>query len=222
MYRNNHIKITLLGVLTDTEEIFSTGFRVGAETTNVDQTQWDSINEVVMDNIGSAAIALWTNQDTRIPNQWALTSIKFAWVDREDNYLADAKEFELPTTGGGGIFGFSPQLALVASLVSSKRKDPGRYNRMYFPTTIPSLYGGAYLNSDQQTDFAQAVSDFITDVNNILAAGVSPLIQARVFSAKWEGNTLPIVQVRAGRVIDTQRRRRNKLVEDYVTINVSS
>lgn len=222
MYTGNLIKVSLLGKLGNTDEEFSTAFHIGRPFGSVNGTDWEAMGETLAEQIAALAVSLWSNSTTRIPQGWILTTVKFAYINEQGVYNVDPIEVEVPETPGASILGYAPQLALVATSVSAQRKDPGKYNRMYFPTTVPDLYGGIYLDAGQQQAFADAVANFFSEVNAAIeVAGVTGLL-AVVASSKGTGSTLPIINVRAGRVLDTQRRRRNKLTENYVTSEVDS
>ena len=220
-YPHNFIKVSLLASLNGTDEVLSTSFHIAKAEGTIDPIEWVSFLVSCPGQIAGASVEFWARANSRIPNGWTLNSVKYALINTEGRYDdEDAHEEEVEPTPGGGTLGWAPQLSLVASLTSSKRKDPGRYNRMYIPTTVPDLYGGPYLKQQQQELFLVSVLDYLEAVNGILDAGLTDDYRVTVMSNTREGSALPVVAVRAGRVIDTQRRRRNKISENYITMNV--
>jgi hypothetical protein len=124
-----------------------------------------------------------------------------------------------PVQGSGGL-NLPNQCTMVMSLRTGR---PGRAfrGRMYLPT----LSMGIYLESDgqiapgQATDLATAFRIFLEGANDITFGPEQ--IRAVVASGVGEGANTEITQLSVGRVIDTQRRRRNELAEDPITLPIA-
>jgi hypothetical protein len=123
-----------------------------------------------------------------------------------------------PQPGAGPGFGY-PQLTTVVTLNTALLRGKGSVGRMFLPpTSLPIQADGRLATSVAQL-VATASASLITDLNGLLDGDVS------VFGG-GEGGTGPgsqrdVTSVRVGRVVDTQRRRRNQLSEDYTTATVS-
>lgn len=107
------------------------------------------------------------------------------------------------------------QVSLCVTTVGDNR-GPGRYGRYYLPGPSAAVQADwrmseadceAYLAAN--VTFVKAVSDAI-DIP--LSAGSVPLTN---ISAKGTGAKQSVHVLQVGRVLDTQRRRRNKLLEAY-------
>ena len=219
-YTTVHGKITLSGVLEGTEEIFSTGFRIsspnglsGLEWANFDRTD-------ALAQIAQLVVDYWSAPTNRVPVAWQFNQVKAAYLDDQGSYLADPVVYEVTPTSGGGGEEWAPQLALVTTLSSGKRKDPGKYSRMYWPTVGVLIDSQGRLTKLQQTNVLNSFALLIESINNVLQTEIGPDVAVYVMSNSNPPFMLPAVEAKVGRVLDTQRRRRNKLVEEYVTTSI--
>jgi len=142
---------------------------------------------------------------------------KAAPLDRNGNYSADAIEHSGAavagpvTTDRGG-----PQDSLVLSLWSGQTLGRANYGRIYLPWNgIPVQATNARISDGAATNASVAAGDFINDVDAWVATFTDAAFVVRVMSAIGTGSSKRPQYVRVGNVIDTQRRRRNKVVETY-------
>lgn len=100
------------------------------------------------------------------------------------------------------------QCSVVVSLRTNLRTRAGR-GRFYLPSVAVDQQAGGTLTAAAQTAIADAGAALL---NGIEAAGGSVVIYHRTTHT-----TTDVVEARVGSIIDTQRRRRNQLVETYET-----
>lgn len=209
--------ITMNGTLAGGNEIFSAGFHVDSNANRVPAAEWRTAWEPIVDDIATRLEQLFSHGALRVPADAQLTSVKFAHIGTDGKYLEEA--IEVPTNASGNLnSGYAPQVAMVSTLVANKFKDPGKYNRFYLPIATGGIGEGYRLSKGYTDAYAAQVADALADINGILATGLDPYFaMVAVVSSAGAGHTAPVVEVKVGGVYDTQRRRRNKLNEDYST-----
>lgn len=219
-YLRSFYKISFTGRLGTTEEIFNTSLHASTFTDNLAYEDWDKLTPTVLDDIYDAFGAFWSNGGARIPSQWILESVKVAWININGEYITAPKEVQGQTLPGGSTgYGYAPQLALACTLVSNKWKDPGKYNRMYIPTIGHTNADGRFTTGERDA-VQEPFTTMIQDMNDALSPIHPDIAVAVVSNNNLGGYTGKAVSTMVGRVIDTQRRRRNKLVEDYQVLPI--
>lgn len=215
-YKYNFIKITALGQLAGTDEIFSFGLHFGSSINDVTSNEYTAFTSSI-DEIAELVRQFWVEPFNGIPNQWQLTSVKMALIATNGKYETWAAPeefiFDVPISGPD-VNGSAPQLAAVVTLQSQKPRDPGKYNRFYVPTRSSGEPRYAIGNQTQQS-LADSTVTMIDGIADLLRADKINM-NSTVVSASGTGFALPTQRVKVGSVIDTQRRRRNKLPENYV------
>lgn len=214
-YAHNFIKVTNTFSLIGTDEIGSFGFHMGKTNADLSLTQYNLIGAEIND-IAQACLDFWNTNANDIPSGWGLSSTKIALIGTNGKYqeFSSAYEFihETPVPGPTPVAS-APQLSAVVTVNSIRPRDPGRYNRFYVPTTAAS--NGPY--KIQPTATASLADTTVTMLNEIsdVMTGTGTEVIPLVVSASGAGSASPVIAVRVGDVIDTQRRRRNKLPETY-------
>ncbi len=146
----------------------------------------------------------------------AVTGIKIAAIGTDGHYLTDPVTVELPGIADGSAVGIIPQSTVVLSLRSGFTLGKGNYGRMYLPHSTTGTETGTprssvAIASGFADHAAEWLSEFVTDINAETTATVFPAIMSQAAGTPSKG----VTQVAVGRVTDTQRRRRNRLDEDY-------
>lgn len=122
-----------------------------------------------------------------------------------------------PITGSGTPTK-PPQAAAVLSLRTNTPGPSGR-GRLYWPALSATLGSGTLrmVNTqmqpfvDDMAEYLQAVGEVLRDV----AVGPPFISCPLIVKSKTRGLESPVIRVQAGDVVDTQRRRRDKLTETY-------
>lgn len=173
------------------------------------------------------AFTTWLPATNFFPNKTQIDSL--VAYGMEDGSVAEVgagpAKVELKFKAGHKPIGASsttalpPQCSVVASWMTAVAGRHGK-GRIYLPapTTAVVAGGGGLMSSTVQTGIATSTATLVGDLNyeNIVGAVYAKAIVA---GAPWVRYNL-ISAVRVGQVIDTQRRRRNQLVETYVSADV--
>lgn len=106
-----------------------------------------------------------------------------------------------------------PQNSIVVSHRTQQIGAHGR-GRMFLPAATSGSLSGAKIASADQTAVADAQHDLLVALGVEVSDDV--LLRPVVTGAPWV-NYAVINQVRVGSVMDTQRRRRNRIAETYVS-----
>lgn len=77
------------------------------------------------------------------------------------------------------------------------------------------------MNGTNIGNVATAAALFLNTVNDVCNTGPEPGV-IQIMSSKGTGTSKGVTSMAIGNVLDTQRRRRNRLVEGYTTRSVSS
>lgn len=218
MYNKSFYKLSFSGSLVQTEEIFTTAIHLTTQSGTLTPVEWNALTDGRVARAFQAFADFWAKPAALVPFPWLLETVKVAWIGTDGKYINEPKEQLFPPINGAmGDARYAAQLALATNVVSDKWKDPGKYNRMYIPT-VGQVADGGTLNSTQQQAYLEAFIIFINEINEIFSE-VNPSLVVSVMSSTSSGGfSQPAVAARVGRVIDTQRRRRNKLVENYLDL----
>lgn len=125
-------------------------------------------------------------------------------------------DYTTPIPGGAGLVKYPPQIAQVLSLHANAR-GPAQRGRIYLPMPTVSIDGGTF---EMATVDAQGMlTAFKTYVNALLNAmyGSTTIGEGliNVSGGPAVGTLQKVTEIRMGRVLDTVRTRRNKLLEEY-------
>lgn len=219
-YPYSFIKMTFGGDLTDTDEVWSCGFHIGKESSNTTQADLESLSLFTTSGINTVLQSFYTSAQARTPQKMRLQWIKFAAIGTNGRYLGAPVEYYYPSAVNGSTNApFIPSTASAITLVADKFKDPGKYNRFYLPVIAPTSNGAFKETKTETENKALQVKGLIEGINIVLMAELLGL-RIRVVSQK-AGIYRDIDRVRVGDVIDTQRRRRNALREEYAEESVT-
>lgn len=214
-------RITFSGTCFGGTEIWSTGFYMGNE---------DSDAQVLDDSIADLLSGHWqtlhTTPGTNIANTYKYDHLKIQHYNANGTQDLSAlvdKYLTTPIGGGGGSGASAPQLAVVASLRSGEARGLGSKGRMYLPGVDVAI---SDISGKMTTSATDSISLALqTMFNNILQDAGIPDDLILASKGRSVAPTSPpvnrsIQQVAVGDVYDTQRRRRNNLVEVYSLRNI--
>lgn len=224
MYNQNLIKVTHGGRLQGTDEIYTIGYYYAALGSEDTTTVFNELTEADVEDIHTTFTTEWNNPDNRVPSKWELEWTKVALIAPNGKYVENSasKEFIGLPIGGGFTGAYAPQLACVVTIISDKPRDPGRYNRFYLPTAAISTADWE-MTETVRSNIANNFADYFISLNDFFSGfGVPSPVTLVVASAKGTGWSKQAVNLRVGGVVDTQRRRRNKLTENYSVVSLSA
>lgn len=218
-----HTLVTLQGTLfagNDQAEIWQCGIRCvtnGSHTGSLPDPQ-------AFCNTAGPQIATWfAAKDATLTTFGMLTSAQLTLVKAAtigpDALYANTNGSELGQFAPANCIGtstaaaFPPVLTLACSFTTGKRAGLGAKGRIYLPWAIPQSTSNRALST-----VATAVNARVKALLTILInAGAEPhIISILKASDTRDPVSSPITGVRTGDVIDIQRRRKNKIRENYV------
>ena len=152
--------------------------------------------------------------NTAISPRAILTFAKLNAIGVDGKYIAQTTlEHLFPNEGGVGTEAKTPpnQVALAISLTTGFSRGPAHRGRFYLP--LPCMTPGldGRITVADRNNVHDAATDFLTALNAV-DAGFKVAVMSRKQGAAIGRN---VTGIEVGRVLDTQRRRRNKLVEAY-------
>lgn len=214
-------RVTLFGSVYGGAEEWSTGFfvgEVGADAAAPTQAGVDSVRD--------EWLTFWNTANNNISEQYRFEGAKIATLNLNgstDTASVVYSYLGTPDPGPKVGMGYPPQLSIVASLLAAPGTGVARKGRMFLPGVADTISTGGKLTSTCPTSLATTLATFFTNLN-----GDADLQGTVILASK--GGTNPVsaganrvlASVKVGDVYDTQRRRRNQLVEQYYSSNVTN
>lgn len=143
-----------------------------------------------------------------------LTFTKLNLIGEDGKYVDPVTyEYVHANVPGGGTSTTPPpqQICLAVSLLTGVSRGPAHRGRFYLPIPVFIAQTDGRISTADQATCKTSATTFLTDLN-----AVSGNTDVAVFSRKRLAPAHRLVTSMAvGRVLDTQRRRRNKLLEAY-------
>jgi len=217
-YPKQSLRLTFGFTVPGTDEVADTGLHI----TTLGTSPFDAA--AVLDAYSDANIDAFAGFYNDLMGvgaiQWGnyskLDTIKLAAVGVDGLYLTDPRI--RPVTGFVGFTGATvlPQSSVVATFWSGLGFGTANFGRMYLPhTALPLETLTPRATAAVAGAFTDGVAEFVSAVNGVAdsveaASGVVNLSKIGL------GTVKAVAQVGVGRVIDTQRRRRNRLNEDIL------
>jgi hypothetical protein len=217
-YAGIHHKVTLFGDMFSGTEQWTTGFsmnEVGGGPLLPDPTVAEATA------IANAWAAIWTPAANGFSNLYRFLGCKVAAVNAEgvsDPGVTAWYYRPAPVAGGAGPTN-APQVSLAATLTTNIARGRGSKGRMFLPGVGFSVGADGKITAAQATTIAGQIKAFM-DVINAAAdvPGVVSLQSQEVTGVPFKASAAnQVTGVKVGTVYDTQRRRRNNLVEIYST-----
>lgn len=216
-------KVTMSGTSFGGAEIWSTGFYVGSVGADVSNP-----TQQFADDIRTAWTVFWQHLDTDINSGWKTNTIKVAQIaangeTNEANVVY--APYGTPIAGSNNGLIYPPQIAMVATLERAGARGLAAKGRMYLPGVSKNITTNGQISTSDTLELAVRVKTFLDAVNAAAPVGESVILASQGNRVKnAEGVYVPVPgtavnaevdRVRVGSVYDTQRRRRNALVELY-------
>jgi hypothetical protein len=202
-----HQRITWFGDAWQQQEEWSTGLRVDG-TVPPTLAQLQALDDAFSTHIMSSGFM-------SISTPVRYVGLKVAPQDVNGLYGdGQAKEFLRPSvqTGVPGIG--LPQATVVATLTTDTPRGLANEGRMYLPSTSNLPASDGRLSGQTVVGIRDAVIAFINAVDAVGIGSVSVFSKGTPMLPN--GVARDVTGVRIGRVVDTQRRRRNSIPELYI------
>jgi hypothetical protein len=209
-------RVTLSGTMFGGAEQWSTGFFLGQESANAADG-----STAACDAILNAWRTFFTSTTSYVSSQYVTTQCKIAKINT-DGHTDLAKVFYgYPATalvGQQGTNTHPPQCTLALTLQSDRPRGLASKGRMYLPGISAAMQGDGKISAANRDSICLNMKTFfdtiaanadVPDTLILAAKGTGPFPE---FTAQNDF----VQTIKLGNVIDTQRRRRNGLVESYV------
>ena len=218
VYAHAVTRVTLSGTMFGAAEEWSTGFFMGQEgsdATPIDQGGADAIR--------NAWTTFFSASGSYINTAYKFTQVKTALIDANGFTVDGSQQYSYPTatvSGNTGTNTLPPQCSLVVTLLSDRPRGRASKGRMY----LPGISAG--IQSSNGKLFATDVNSIADNLKTFFDAlvGQVGIADQLILAAKGVGLTPALTAqndyvetIRVGDVVDTQRRRRNGLVETYTS-----
>jgi hypothetical protein len=165
--------------------------------------------------VGAAVSAMHTSSVTNLGTGAKLSYVKVNAIGVDGHYLdpAGTTEATYADLAGGGTVPqtFPNQIAMAVTLTTGFSRGPAHKGRFYLPLFNSNIDAGGLIPAGNAASLSTAIDTFITSINAVDANFEMAVFSRKLGAAgnrKVTGNLI-------GRAIDTQRRRRRSLVEDY-------
>lgn len=215
-YAHKVNKVTIYGSTFGGQEIWTTGFYIGSVGADA---------SVPSESTAAAIKTAWATfcgaTDVVMGYLWKTEGVKVAHMNANGTTDLDAvvnSPYTTPVVGNSGQIGYPPQISLVATLLADNGRGLAGKGRMYLPGIAAGLDATGHIGGTQNQNIANRLKDFLGAVEASFDGG--QIINASHGRAPFLGSTAVnryVTHVRVGNVYDTQRRRRNSLVESYAT-----
>jgi len=219
---DRHVKATLSGTFRNASdeplEIFSYGLSMGrvhgqsgTENPDFTGTKWADIRDLLVE--------YHTGSDMSLNSRCVLELVKFADVGTDGRYLSPPLEFPIEDGGGdtSATYRYPFQVAAVMSFAQVGVIHPAR-GRWYVPAPMFAMQTDGRISLENAQQWNDATAILIGAIGQRFFDDDDythwwPVVASR----KTAVGNAQIVEVKTGRVLDTQRRRRNALAEGYVS-----
>jgi hypothetical protein len=225
MYDRKHILLTWGGTLPGGEE-WSCGVRLASAVSEASLSPIplgiadDFLALLLSGSYSGSVKAFHTRSETGIHGSALLTHIKAAAIGTNGKYLPGQvamveEEFE-PIPGGYGGLQHPNQCTVAVTTTTDLPRGLAHMGRFYLPMPGFTLDGDGVFSAADAANLAASASTFLENISDIPGVDIITSPGASVMSKVGSGASNRITGVKVGRVIDTQRRRRRDLPEEYV------
>lgn len=156
-----------------------------------------------------------TSGGVQINSRALLSFVKLNAIGTDGKYMLQTTNEAIVADVPGGYTlstgNFPNQVALAVTLTTAVTRGPANKGRFYVPLPAYDVGTDGRIGSTYTTNAEAGVMTLINALN-----AINTDIKVAVYSRKAGAAAQRLVTgAKVGRVLDTQRRRRNKLVEDY-------
>jgi hypothetical protein len=203
-----HIYVQWGGNLPGGEE-FSCGVRMAWTTAG---TSNDPI--AMLPGISAAISAFHSDANSQISPRALLTFVKANFIGPDGHYASQTThEQALASVPGGGNVAMTTanQVAMVVSLTTGFVRGPAHRGRFYMPLPCMAVQADGAVGVPAREALKGTANTLLTALN-----AVNAQYKVAVFSRKAGAPAhRTVTGIEVGRVLDTQRRRRSKVPENY-------
>jgi hypothetical protein len=202
---------------------------------NRETGSFDSITDGNMEDLLTGFLAdvraFHTATAAKISNAASVEWIKFNEIGPDGRYANQTKTFArfLPVAGpptgqffGAGGANCPPFQSVCITTTTDVMRGPGSKGRLFLPQCGPTLSTQGLIAQADQTALANLAGTFFTNLGNEDGIDNTAIAPAVVSNVGEPGPMNRITGVRVGNVPDVITRRKNAIVETYVSASVST
>lgn len=209
------------GTATTERETWSFGIRVkpGAPGT---EGQLGNLDDSQMAGLRDEGAVLIGGANSLVSNAAFFDELRHYTIGTDGRAEGEVQIARMPAPQAGPVGSPRPpwQNALAVTL-DAGFPAKGRFGRFYMPCPAVTVDDSGLINLAQAETIFAGVTTFLTNISNFpgldLGWGV-----AVVGGTGVDGTMRPVEQIRLGRVVDTQRRRRRQVEEAYLKADFSA
>lgn len=217
-YSEPFIKMSFGGSVSG-EDVWSNSLSLGSPETGVTQAAFDSLEPQQFE----AALRAAYIGNGGIANYESLSWIKLAYIGEDGKYIGEPKIYDFPTPAqGSASFNVPPQDSIVVSHLTEARRGLAYRGRTYLPAGFADATSNGKLAAVVVTSLLTRFTTLFNAINNVATTQTGLPIKLIVNSNVRTGMSRYITAISIGNLVDTQRRRRNRLSETYVDSALTS
>jgi hypothetical protein len=219
-------KVTISGTCFAGQEEWSTGFYLGHDDEDALDPGTTSANA-----IANRWTTFFTHANAYVSTAYKTNAVKVSLLNNDgdvDLSAIDIYDYPAPITGVSGGAPLPPQISVVATLTSDNQRGLASKGRMYLPgVNLPIFPTDPHFSPTEQNNMATKLKEFFDGVNDEFNLPGRAVLASKGHKVQGPGGpddysytggiTRYVTGLRIGNVYDTQRRRRNDLVEGYVS-----
>lgn len=235
-YPEQHQYVSVIGDAYSAAERWQFGFRLRANPA-APQAVADQIAARVLEWWNGSAPYVLNTDAFKAPTTHRLTEVKVAPIDVNGEYVAgqsSASHFFSPAVAGGfaPVAGQLPQATFAVTLLTAKPRGYASHGRIYLPpTTLMATASDGKVSGTDAGIIGASIKRLINAINaETLVTNVAVFSRGKgvpsynsaknriEYTYPNQGYVENVTSVGVGRLVDTQRRRRNRLVESRTDI----
>jgi hypothetical protein len=210
----NVLRVSILGAMPS-GEVWSINpvWQIGGVSTAEDITP-DMANTMA---VAVAAVVVPTGLTALMTTSTTVTGARVEARRWDGTLAAQGQAVKAVPTPGTGVGAQPFQTSLVFSLRTGSVGGSGR-GRLYWPFTGGSMQPASLrVTSSALTSALSGIKTYLTSIGTALDVTTFNAPVLSVWS-RLHSSTIPVNQVQAGDVLDTQRRRRDATIETYSSL----
>jgi len=207
-YNTPHLYLQWGGKLPGNEQ-WSCGLRIAPTVTGAVTMGPTDLNTCVIQLSMTHA-----NAATGISPLAKLSFVKLNIIGTDGHYAGSATNEQVvaDVAGGGSASTIYPnQVAMAVSLTTGFSRGPAHRGRFYLPLPSIPVDANGSISAGAASGVAAQIDELIATLNGLQAGQKVSVMSRKLGSPAHRA----VTGVEVGRVLDTQRRRRRSLIEDY-------
>lgn len=217
-YSEPFIKLSFGGTVSG-EDVWSNALSLGSPETGVTQAAFNALEPQQFESALRTAYMGAQGMASYETVSW----IKLAYIGEDGKYIGEPKIYDFNVPGqGSGSFNVPPQDSIVISHLTEAKRGLAYRGRTYLPAGFGDATANGKLSSATINTILTKFTTFFNAINTITTTTTGLPIKVIVNSNVRSGMSRYVTALSVGNLVDTQRRRRNRLSEAYVDAALSA